>query len=38
MRDSVKLLLSVFKARIGFAIMLCAIAGMAITPNGELQV
>lgn len=37
MADSVKLLVAVFKVRIGFAIMLCAIAGMAITPGSGLQ-
>ena len=36
MRESVNLLLSVFKVRIGFAIMLCAIAGMAVTPGTGL--
>lgn len=37
MSATLKLLYSVFKLRIGFAIMLCALAGVAITPGGELS-
>ncbi len=33
MADTARLLYSVFKLRIGFAIMLCAIAGIAISPG-----
>jgi len=33
MKDTAALLYSVFKLRIGFAIMLCALAGMAVTPG-----
>ena len=33
MRDTAALLYSVFKVRIGMAIMLCALAGIAITPG-----
>jgi len=36
MKDTVALLYSVFKLRIGFAIMLCALAGIAVTPGAEL--
>lgn len=34
--EMVKQILSVFKFRIGFAIMMCTIAGMAITPGNTL--
>ena len=37
MRDTAGLLYSVFKLRIGMAIMLCALAGMAITPGASPQ-
>lgn len=33
MKDTVAMLYSVFKLRIGFAIMLCALAGMAVSPG-----
>ena len=33
MRETVRILFAVFKLRIGFAIMLCALAGMAIAPG-----
>ena len=33
MADTLRLFYSVFKLRIGFAIMLCALAGMAVAPG-----
>jgi protoheme IX farnesyltransferase len=35
MKDTARLLYSVFKLRIGMAIMLCALAGIAITPGAS---
>ena len=35
MKDTLGLLYSVFKLRIGFAIMLCALAGMAVSPGAS---
>ena len=37
MNDGTRLLLSVFKLRIGLAIMLCALAGAAVTPGPGLD-
>jgi len=38
MNKTVAMLYSVFKLRIGFAIMLCALAGIAVTPGNALGV
>jgi protoheme IX farnesyltransferase len=37
MNDTVKILYSLFKVRIGFAITLCALAGIAVTPGAGLD-
>lgn len=37
MNESARLLYSVFKLRIGFAIMLCALAGIAVTPGAPMD-
>ncbi len=38
MKNTLGLLYSVFKLRIGFAIMLCALAGIAVSPGASLSV
>ena len=37
MAETIKLIYSAAKVRLGFLIMLCALAGLAVTPGGDLS-